>query len=131
MAISMTKLSSADYYLDRTREALFSALASWFDTADEAPERQLDGVAVLDLYAGSGAVGLEAASRGAHPVVLVESDAPTARLISANARGLRLRAEVRAARAEAASTTSPLATRGGRPGRFATARMARQSACPV
>lgn len=56
---------------DRTREALFSALASWFDTADEAPERQLDGVAVLDLYAGSGAVGLEAASRGAHPVVLV------------------------------------------------------------
>lgn len=90
---------------DRTREALFSALASWFDTADEAPERQLDGVAVLDLYAGSGAVGLEAASRGAHPVVLVESDAPTARLISANARGLRLRAEVRAARAEAVAAS--------------------------
>lgn len=85
---------------DRTREALFSALASWFDTADEAPESQLDGVAVLDLYAGSGAVGLEAASRGAGPVVLVESDAATARLIAANARALRLQADVRAARAE-------------------------------
>ncbi|MBK7820841.1 MAG: dephospho-CoA kinase [Tessaracoccus sp.] len=85
---------------DRTREALFSALASWFDTADEAPERQLDGVGVLDLFAGSGAVGLEAASRGAHPVVLVESDGPTAKLIAANARDLRLRADVRAARAE-------------------------------
>ena len=85
---------------DRTREALFSALASWFGTADEAPERQLDGVAVLDLFAGSGAVGLEAASRGAGPVVLVESDGSTARLIAANARDLRLRADVRAARAE-------------------------------
>ena len=84
---------------DRTREALFSALASWFGTADEAPERQLDGVAVLDLFAGSGAVGLEAASRGAGPVVLVESDGSTARLIAANARDLRLRADVRAARA--------------------------------
>jgi dephospho-CoA kinase/16S rRNA (guanine(966)-N(2))-methyltransferase RsmD len=91
---------------DRTREALFSALASWFDTADEAPESQLDGVAVLDLYAGSGAVGLEAASRGAGPVVLVESDAATARLIAANARALRLQADVRAARAETVAASS-------------------------
>ncbi len=90
---------------DRTREALFSALASWFDTADEAPERQLADVAVLDLFAGSGAVGLEAASRGAHPVVLVESDGPTAKVIAANAGDLRLRAEVRAARAETVAAT--------------------------
>jgi 16S rRNA (guanine966-N2)-methyltransferase len=50
---------------DRTREALFSALESLVD---------LDGAHVLDLYAGSGAVGLEAASRGAAHAFLVESD---------------------------------------------------------
>jgi 16S rRNA (guanine966-N2)-methyltransferase len=50
---------------DRTREALFSAVESLVD---------LDGAHVLDLYAGSGAVGLEAASRGAAHVFLVESD---------------------------------------------------------
>lgn len=48
---------------DRVREAIFSAL--------EARD-VVDGAAVLDLYAGSGALGLEAASRGAADVVLVE-----------------------------------------------------------
>jgi len=86
---------------DRTREALFSSLVSWFDAAEAEPHLQLAGIAVLDLYAGSGAVGLEAASRGAAPVVLVEADRPTARLIEANARDLGLRADVRAARAQA------------------------------
>ena len=83
----------------RTREALFSALASWFDTADADAERQLTGMSVLDLYAGSGAVGLEAASRGADAVVLVEADRPTARLIETNAATAGLRVDVRAARA--------------------------------
>lgn len=50
---------------DRTREALFSALVA---------RMELDGAAVLDLYAGSGALGLEALSRGATHAVLVESD---------------------------------------------------------
>lgn len=86
---------------DRTREALFSALVSWFDTGDVEAAAQLAGVSVLDLFAGSGAVGLEAASRGAGPVVLVESDRPTARLIEGNAAALGLRADVRAAKAEA------------------------------
>ncbi len=54
---------------DRTREALFSAL--------NASLGGFDGLRVLDLYAGSGAVGLEAWSRGAATVVLVES-APVA-----------------------------------------------------
>jgi len=54
---------------DRSREGLFSTLESMHGT--------LAGRAFLDLYAGSGAVGLEAASRGAASVVLVES-APTA-----------------------------------------------------
>jgi len=50
----------------RAREGLFSSLESELGS--------LHGRAFLDLYAGSGAVGLEAASRGAAPVVLVESD---------------------------------------------------------
>lgn len=70
---------------DRVREALFSSL--------EARDA-LRGASVLDLYAGSGALGLEAASRGAARVVLVESDRRAAAVISANARSLGLRAEV-------------------------------------
>jgi 16S rRNA (guanine966-N2)-methyltransferase len=49
---------------DRAREALFNSLGTLVD---------LDGAAVLDLYAGSGALGLEALSRGAASAVLVES----------------------------------------------------------
>ena len=52
----------------RAREALFSSL--------EAEVGPWSGLGFLDLYAGSGAVGLEAASRGAAPVVLVESERP-------------------------------------------------------
>lgn len=55
---------------------------------------------MLDLYAGSGAVGLEAASRGAGPVVLVEHDRPTAKLIQSNAAAAGLKADVRAGKAE-------------------------------
>jgi len=51
---------------DRVREALFSAVEAALD---------LDGARVLDLYAGTGALGLEALSRGAATAVLVESDA--------------------------------------------------------
>ena len=51
---------------DRVREALFSAVESWCGS--------LDGLRFLDLYAGSGAVGLEAWSRGAGVVTLVEQD---------------------------------------------------------
>ena len=51
---------------DRVREALFSAI--------EARTGSLDGLRFLDLYAGSGAVGLEAWSRGAGVVTLVEQD---------------------------------------------------------
>ena len=92
---------------DRTREALFSALASWFDTADEAPESQLDGVAVLDLYAGSGAVALEAASRGARPVWAVESDAGTARIARGNATATGLPVTVVATTVEKALGAPP------------------------
>jgi 16S rRNA (guanine966-N2)-methyltransferase len=63
---------------DRVREALFSALQSSLGSFEE--------VRFLDLYAGSGAVGLEAWSRGAATVTLVEQDRRTASLISRNAR---------------------------------------------
>ncbi len=65
---------------DRVREALFSAVESWCGS--------LSGLRFLDLYAGSGAVGLEAWSRGAGVVTMVESDRRTAKLIGDNARVL-------------------------------------------
>ncbi|MCZ4498137.1 MAG: putative methyltransferase [Marmoricola sp.] len=71
---------------DRVREALFSAL--------ESQVGSLHGLRVLDLYAGSGAVGLEAASRGAVAVTAVESDRRTAALVTENARTLRLPVDV-------------------------------------
>lgn len=77
---------------DRVREALFSTLGSWFDLAGGTP---LTGFSFLDLYAGSGAVGLEAASRGADPVWLVESNRSTAELIRTNARDSGLSVTVR------------------------------------
>ena len=65
---------------DRVREALFSAIESWCGS--------LQGLRFLDLYAGSGAVGLEAWSRGAGVVTLVEQDRRTAAMITANAHSL-------------------------------------------
>lgn len=78
---------------DRAREALFSTVESLL--------RSFAGARVLDLYAGSGAVGLEALSRGADHALLVESDASAARTIRDNAAltGL-VGAEVRAERVE-------------------------------
>jgi 16S rRNA (guanine966-N2)-methyltransferase len=61
---------------DRAREGLFASLLSELGA--------FDGVRVLDLYAGSGAIGLEALSRGAERVLLVESDARAAAVIKAN-----------------------------------------------
>ncbi len=66
---------------DRVREALFSRLDH---------EDVLDGATVWDLYAGSGALGLEAASRGAAQVVLVESRAAAADVCRRNAARLGL-----------------------------------------
>ncbi|WP_022909866.1 RsmD family RNA methyltransferase [Aestuariimicrobium kwangyangense] len=85
---------------DRVREAFFSSLAAWNGTGDGPGETHLSGLAFLDLFAGSGGVGLEAASRGAGPVVLVESDARTAHLIQRNAKDVGLDVTVRAAKAE-------------------------------
>jgi 16S rRNA (guanine966-N2)-methyltransferase len=61
------------------REALFSSLEALVD---------LDGVRVLDLYAGSGALGLEALSRGAEHATFVESDKRAADVLKGNAKEL-------------------------------------------
>lgn len=69
----------------RVREALFSRLDHL---------GVLDGATVLDLYAGSGALGLEAASRGAAHVTLVDSGRPAAQAARRNALELGLQAQV-------------------------------------
>lgn len=70
---------------DRVREALFASL----DAAGA-----VRGSRVLDLYAGTGALGLEAASRGAREVVLVDSSGPASRIIADNVRTVGQRARV-------------------------------------
>jgi 16S rRNA (guanine966-N2)-methyltransferase len=69
-------------------------LAAWSGSADATADRQLDGLSFLDLFAGSGAVGLEAASRGAGPVTWVERDPAAARLIERNRRQLGVAGQV-------------------------------------
>jgi 16S rRNA (guanine966-N2)-methyltransferase len=64
---------------DRVREALFSTLGTLADLA---------GARIADLYAGSGAVGLEALSRGAAHALLVEADPKVARVLRANIEAL-------------------------------------------
>jgi 16S rRNA (guanine(966)-N(2))-methyltransferase RsmD len=86
---------------DRVREALFGALGD------------LTGARVADLYAGSGAIGLEAASRGAAEVLLVESDPRAGRVIRDNiaALGARDVARLAPSRVEAVLPGGP----GGEP----------------
>jgi 16S rRNA (guanine966-N2)-methyltransferase len=64
---------------DRVRENIFNIVAPW-----------VEGARVLDLYAGSGAMGLEALSRGAAGVVFVEADGDAVRAIERNLDKLRL-----------------------------------------
>ena len=66
---------------DRAREALFNSLASLVD---------LDGARVLDLFAGSGAVGLEGLSRGAAAVTFVESDRGAVEVLRRNVANVGL-----------------------------------------
>lgn len=66
---------------DRAREALFSTLASEFG--------DFEGLRVLDLYAGTGAIALESLSRGASLVHAVEKDDAAARAITANYESIK------------------------------------------
>jgi 16S rRNA (guanine966-N2)-methyltransferase len=103
---------------DRAREGLFASLLSELGT--------FDGARVLDLYAGSGAIGLEALSRGAERVLLVESDARAAAVIKANVAAVGLpgatlaidRAERLLARPPAPARVGPDADADPDAGRF-------------
>ena len=87
---------------DRVREAFFSAVEAWCGS--------LHGLRFLDLYAGSGAVGLEAWSRGAGVVTLVEQDRRTASLVGDNARTVGFpQADVRATSVAATLRRPPTA----------------------
>lgn len=75
---------------DRTRETLFSMLLSRIGS--------FEGLLVADLFAGSGALGLEALSRGAGEAIFVEQDAEALKALRANIAALdaRQRCDVRA-----------------------------------
>ncbi|MCJ2182592.1 16S rRNA (guanine(966)-N(2))-methyltransferase RsmD [Novosphingobium sp. 1949] len=83
---------------DRTRETLFSMLASRLGS--------FEGLRVADLFAGSGALGLEALSRGAAHCLFVDQDASAIRAIRGNIANLKAqdRCDVRAASALALGT---------------------------
>lgn len=77
---------------DRLRESLFSVLAP-----------RLQGSVFLDAYAGSGAVGIEALSRGARHVLLMERNAQALAIIRENLSSLGIKDEVTVVRGRAAS----------------------------
>lgn len=70
---------------DRTRETLFSMLASRLGS--------FEGLSVADLFAGSGALGLEALSRGAEHAIFVEQDAAAIRALRSNIANLKAQSQ--------------------------------------
>jgi 16S rRNA (guanine966-N2)-methyltransferase len=66
---------------DRVRESIFNVLAALID---------LDGARVADLFAGSGAMGIEALSRGASTVAFVDNSSAAVRAVTANVTGVGL-----------------------------------------
>ncbi len=85
---------------DRVREALFSMLASRVGS--------FEGLQVADLFAGSGALGLEALSRGAAHCVFVENDRSAVEAIRANIAALGASGEILARSAEHAALARPV-----------------------
>ncbi len=81
--------------LDRVREALFSTIAT-----------RLPDARVLDLFAGSGSLGLEALSRGARTARLVENDRRAAKILESNVEALGLARQVELVRADALDRAS-------------------------
>lgn len=88
---------------DRLRETLFNVLAP-----------RIEGSAFLDLYAGSGANGIEALSRGASCVVFVEKAAPAIAAIRANLRTLGIQVDWQLETRSAAPSLKRLAEQGQR-----------------
>jgi len=88
---------------DRTREALFNMLAD-----------RVAGSRFLDLFAGVGAVGLEALSRGAERVVMVEASERAARAIEDNAGAVGVRERMTLIRGKAVPAVRGLAAAGAK-----------------
>ena len=82
-------------YSDRVKETVFNLLRGWFE-----------GARVLDLFAGVGTMGLEAVSRGAREVVLVERDRSIFRLLEQNISNLGCGDRARAILADALAPTT-------------------------
>ncbi len=91
---------------DRLRETLFNVLCAGNPEA-------LAGSAWIDLYAGTGAVGIEAISRGAGMVHFVESSKAAADLIAANLRSLGIARGFQIVRTDAAKALRQLESSGG------------------
>lgn len=96
-ALKAPKGSSTRPTSDRVRESLFAVLGD------------VEGIRVLDLYSGSGALAIEALSRGASSAVCVESNRQAAAIIAENrdALGLGKRLEVIGRKVEAARVAGP------------------------
>lgn len=90
---------------ERVREALFSMLAH---------RDVLAGARVLDLFAGSGALGLEALSRGAASALFVESSRRVARTLAGNVAALGVERRARIVVRDAVSALQALAAEGAR-----------------
>lgn len=88
---------------DRVRETLFNWLG-----------QDLDGMSCLDLFAGSGALGFEAGSRGAAKVVMVEQSPRVAAALTENARLLAADERLQIVRADAVKFASSLSATGVR-----------------
>ncbi|MDR1238336.1 MAG: 16S rRNA (guanine(966)-N(2))-methyltransferase RsmD [Propionibacteriaceae bacterium] len=82
--LATPKSSATRPTTDRVREAAFAMIAGWADRLGGGADDQLAGLSFLDLYAGTGAVAFEAASRGAGPVWAVESQGPAAAVAQRN-----------------------------------------------
>ncbi|MFZ4808248.1 MAG: 16S rRNA (guanine(966)-N(2))-methyltransferase RsmD [Hyphomicrobiaceae bacterium] len=91
---------------DRVRESLFNILAH------AIPGFELDGAKVIDLFAGTGALGLEALSRGAAFCLFVEDDADARALIRRNVEDFGLSGVTKIFRRDATSL-GPAGSRGG------------------
>ena len=87
----------------RVRDALFNSLAA-----------RVQGAAVLDLYAGTGALGLEALARGARAVVFVERDAALAHQLREHLRAVGRQAQAEVWRAPVATALRRLSEEGRR-----------------
>ena len=87
---------------DRAREALFDILGP-----------RIRGAHFLDIFSGTGAVGIEARSRGAAKVVLVESDRTTLRVLDRNLESLGIAGEIEVVRAPWPRALAQAASRAG------------------